>query len=289
MEIEYIKIKTLNLKNHPDLNERWLQKVIVENPSILGLGDVLVKDEEIIHPGAGKLDLLLQDVDSNGRYEVEIQLGATDESHIIRTIEYWDIERKKYPQYEHTAVIIAENITSRFFNVIGLFNSVIPLIAIQVVAIETAENKVGLQFIKVLDTVALGYDEEKESEPTDRNYWETVRGTKETVKLADQIFALAKTFIPEEIQLELSYTKYYIGFRINGNPRNFAVMKPQKSGIRLEVKIPRDEEIDLLIELDGLVLISYDKTFGSYNLKLSSEDLKKKKGIISNLLKMAYD
>ena len=28
------------------------------------------------------------------RYEVEIQLGRVDESHIIRTIEYWDIEKK---------------------------------------------------------------------------------------------------------------------------------------------------------------------------------------------------
>ena len=49
------------------------------------------------------------------------QLGKTDESHIIRTIEYWDIERKRYPQYDHTAVIVAEEITSRFLNVIGLF------------------------------------------------------------------------------------------------------------------------------------------------------------------------
>ena len=30
-----------------------------------------------------------------------------DESHIIRTIEYWDIERRRYPQYEHVAVIVA--------------------------------------------------------------------------------------------------------------------------------------------------------------------------------------
>jgi hypothetical protein len=44
------------------------------------------------------LDLLLQDADGNRRYEVEVQLGKTDESHIIRTIEYWDIERKRYPQ-----------------------------------------------------------------------------------------------------------------------------------------------------------------------------------------------
>ena len=59
---------------------------------------------------------MLQDADGIERYEVEIQLGATDESHIIRTIEYWDIERKRYPQYNHTAIIIAEDITSRFLN-----------------------------------------------------------------------------------------------------------------------------------------------------------------------------
>jgi hypothetical protein len=34
------------------------------------------------------LDLLLADQDLTTRYEVEIQLGATDASHIIRTIEY---------------------------------------------------------------------------------------------------------------------------------------------------------------------------------------------------------
>ena len=48
------------------------------------------------------------------------------ESHIIRTIEYWDIERKRYPQYEHCAVLVAEDITSRFLNVISLFNGTIP-------------------------------------------------------------------------------------------------------------------------------------------------------------------
>jgi len=35
---------------------------------------------------------------ANTRYHVELQLGATDESHIIRTIEYWDTERRRWPQ-----------------------------------------------------------------------------------------------------------------------------------------------------------------------------------------------
>ena len=129
--MDYAKFEKISIKNHPELNEKWVQDRISEEPGILGLGDVILKDRERLQPRAGRLDLLFQDAESNHRYEVKIQLGGTDESHIIRTIEYWDIERKRYPQYEHTAVIVAEDITSRFLNVISLFNGMIPLMAVK--------------------------------------------------------------------------------------------------------------------------------------------------------------
>jgi hypothetical protein len=109
-------IKPLSLKTHPVYNEKWLHAILVDDPGLLGLGDLVVKDVERRQPRAGRLDLLLSDPDTHTRYEVEIQLGPTDESHIIRTIEYWDIEKSRYPQYEHVAVIVAEDITSRFLN-----------------------------------------------------------------------------------------------------------------------------------------------------------------------------
>src|SRR5215207_11385280 len=133
--MNYAHFEKLLLKTHPVLTEKWVQDRIAEKPSILGLGDVVMKDKERIQPRAGRLDLLLQETDGNRRYEVEIQLGATDEAHIIRTIEYWDIERKRYPQYEHCAVLVAEDITSRFLNVVSLFNGTIPLIALKLQAI----------------------------------------------------------------------------------------------------------------------------------------------------------
>lgn len=117
------------------------------------------------------MDILLQDAEINKRYEIEIQLGKTDESHIIRTIEYWDIERKRYPQYEHCAVIIAEEITSRFLNVISLFNGNIPLIAIQLTAYKNGDDYF-LTFNTVLAEMNLGLVEEDEevSAVTDRHY-----------------------------------------------------------------------------------------------------------------------
>ena len=143
--MDYVKFEKISLKNHPEFNEQWVQDRIAEDPSILGLGDVILKDKERIQPRAGRLDILLQDAELNRRYEVEIQLGSTDESHIIRTIEYWDIERKRYPQYDHVAVIVAEDITSRFLNVISLFNGMIPLIAVQMNALKLDKN-IGLSF-----------------------------------------------------------------------------------------------------------------------------------------------
>lgn len=127
--MNYTKAERIFLKNHPTFDEKWVQEKLAEDPALLSLGDVILKDKERLQPGAGRLDLLFQDADNPIRYEVEIQLGKTDESHIIRTIEYWDIERKRYRQYDHVAVLVAEDITSRFLNVISLFNGFIPIIA----------------------------------------------------------------------------------------------------------------------------------------------------------------
>src|SRR3954447_23910970 len=137
---KYFKPERVILKTHPEYNEKWVQDRIAEDPTILGLGDLVLRDRERIQPRAGRLDLLLQDPDTKRRYEVELQLGATDEAHIIRTIEYWDIERKRYPQYDYCAVIVAEDITSRFLNVVALFNGTIPLVAIQMQAFRVGEH-----------------------------------------------------------------------------------------------------------------------------------------------------
>ena len=168
----------IHLLNNPEIYEKTIQEKIAEDTSIIGLGDIVLKDKERQQPRAGRLDLLMQDTDTNRRYEIELQLGKTDESHIIRCIEYWDIERKRYPQYDHCAVIIAEDITSRFLNVISLFNGHIPLIAIQLNAYKFGGD-IGLVFTKVLDEMPLGLVDEDEEvkEVTDRDYW-LKRGTR---------------------------------------------------------------------------------------------------------------
>ncbi|WOQ98340.1 hypothetical protein R4538_16235 [Vibrio cholerae] len=43
---KYTKPEKVNLKNDPSYNEKWVQNIIAEDPSILGLGDLILKDKE---------------------------------------------------------------------------------------------------------------------------------------------------------------------------------------------------------------------------------------------------
>ena len=261
-----------------------MQNRIAEDPSLLGLGDLILKDKERLQPRAGRLDLLLQDPDSSRRYEVEIQLGSTDESHIIRTIEYWDIERKRYPQYDHTAVIVAEDITSRFLNVISLFNGFIPLIAIQMNAMKYGEQ-IALVCTTVLDQMPLGLEEEdEEKEVVDRSYWEK-RGTKATVSLADKLLQYINSFAPG---ISLKYNKFYIGLAHDGRTNNFALFRPQKSGIRLEIRIKKSEELESKIEEKGLDLMDYSK-WGRYRIRLNKTDFQEHADFITEILKQSFE
>lgn len=244
---------------------------------------MVVKDRERRQPGAGRLDLLLQDADGIGRYEVELQLGRCDESHIIRSIEYWDLERRRYPQYDHTAVIIAEDITSRFLNVVSLFNGFIPIMALQVTAIETSDG-VGLHFTKILDTVRLGRvdDDEDTREVTDRKYWEEQRGLAKTVKLADHVHTLIKEFLPSS---EPRYNKHYIGFSLNGKAYNFSIMRPQKNSLLLEIGLPKSDEVDEQLSNANLDILDYNKRWSRYRIKLTERDIQQHKTLLLTLLK----
>ena len=287
MKPAYTKPERISLKNHATFNERWVQELIADDPSVLGLGDLILRDKERIQPRAGRLDLLLQDLDTQRRYEVEIQLGATNETHIIRTIEYYDIEKKRYPQYDHCAVLVAEDITSRFLNVISLFNGTLPLIAIQMQAFKVGAHTT-LIFTKVMDELSRGLvdeDEAAESAPTDRAYWEK-RATKTTVALADQMLGLIHDFDPT---LKLKFNKFYIGLERDGEPYNFVTFRPKKNQLNFEIKLPQADDLDTKIDAAGLDTLEYNKHWGQYRLRLTKEDVKAKSDVLKELSKLAYE
>ena len=283
----YVKPERILFKDRSDLNEKWVQDRISEDPSILGLGDDLtLRDRERSQPGAGRLDLLLEDPkrDPVRRYEVEIQLGATDASHIIRTIEYWDIERKRNQQYEHYAVLVAENVTSRFLNVVSLFNGAIPLIAIQFQALKIGEYT-SLVFTTVLGELVRGDEDEESQPPPDRSYWEQ-RGSKITVSLADQLLEMIREFAPG---VEPKYNKRYIGLSQDSRVNNFIALIPQKNLLRLRIFWEESQETDEQLEQETDLTFAYNRHRRSYDIDLNRVDIDRQSDALKKLMRLAYE
>lgn len=279
---EFAEFERFSLKRHPELDERCVQEQVTKKPSILGLGNVEVIARERIQPDAGRLDLLLEDEDDT-RYEVEIQLGDLDASHIIRTIEYWDLERKLRPDYNHVAVIVAENITSRFFNVISLFHRCIPLIAIQLNAFRLDE-KIGLMFTTVLDlTYGLNVEDEEIQKPVDRSSWES-RASRETMQMVDKLLEIARQFDRTKT-LNLKYNKEYIGLTKQGRQgglQNYLSFKPQKSAIWFRIYLKRADELDRRMEEVGLYY--KPSVRNCYLIRLQPADLEKNEELLAQLI-----
>ena len=275
--------KTLSIREC-GYTESWLQEQIEKDPSILALGELELVKREKIQSSGGRLHFQLTDPEDNSMYEVEVMLGATDESHIIRAIEYWDLEKRRLPQRQHRAVLVAEKITRRFFNVIQLLSLNIPMIAVQVSIVE-ADGRRMLHFSKVLDV----YEEPdvvttSPTEGSSEEAWQEDGAW--TVDCAKTLLAIVG---PTFSGLGLNFLKYYVSLRV-GNTIYFWLKR--RSGGQSLIHFWLDEtswgEAQKLLDSQGL---QYDRKqttgriFGNAELVKANPDFFKKLG---ELVKQAY-
>lgn len=208
METDILISQRLGIRES-GLSESWLQERICDDPSILGIGPLEVVSKERRQSSGGRLDILCVNQDDDSMYEIEIMLGQTDETHIIRTIEYWDLEKKRWPRRQHTAVLVAEKINRRFYNVIHLLSDTVPLIGIQAELI-MVENKTVLHFTKIIDS----YEEpELEAESNDeiinedvfKKKWPHIYLVWSSLKLAIESFSVINRVGYRKRQISLSF------------------------------------------------------------------------------------
>ena len=273
--------KTLSLAEC-GLDEYWLQDRICEDPSILQLGDLELVSREKKQSSGGRLDILLIDPDDESMYEVEVMLGKTDESHIVRTIEYWDLEKKHWPKRSHTAVLVAEKITSRFYNVIHLLSQTLPIVGIQYKIIEI-EGKRCLHFEKIIDSY-----EEPEIETTqdkqayDEGYWQ---------KKAPAVFSYARNLklLAEKHydDVELSI-QGYLPISIGGLNRIAVRSRGNGCNAMIHFRIEPDE-VDKAVEMLGQKGISAKQRGETWiGFTVGSNTFEQYKNEYSKLLEILY-
>jgi hypothetical protein len=285
--VEYVGARRVWLGDRAGYDEKWLQGMIVKDASLLGLGPNLdVRDFERRQPGAGRLDLLLENVDSNTRYEVELQLGATDERHIVRTIEYWDIERRRYPNYEHVAVLVAEDITTRFLNVASLLNGAVPLAAVQLAAWEVGDA-LTLTSTVVLQPTSVGADDEDVApgQRADRAQWVKQAG-EPSMAIVEALFS--RFIEPLDGQWKLNHMQRYIGLARNGIADNFILLRPRKdASVNVELRLPLSEGTSAQLDEANLDVLTYNTRHGRYKVKIRQSDLDDQGALLQELIRRA--
>jgi hypothetical protein len=277
MENDYVKSKPVFLRD-AGKDETWLQRKIEDDPSILGLGNLALVQSQRMQHTRGRIDLLLEDREENIRYAIEIMLGPIDESHIIRTIEYWDIECRgdRDGTYEHKAVIVAEEFNQRFFNVINLLNKAVPMIAVKLTALRV-KSKLCLDFVKVLDVT----DEKatEENEPVTRKDWEDW-ANEVSMSIMDKTIAL----IPKTGgKVRIKYNQNHIAVA-STRSTNFCWFVPTRSPrVRLYVWLGEDRDTFIKKLKAKKIDVAPDRS-DQIRVVLTKEVLEKNKGVIGDIL-----
>ena len=255
-------------------DEYWLQDIIYENPTILGLGDLIPLNKEKKQTSGGRLDILLKEPTENLMYEVEVMLGETDPSHIIRSIEYWDNEKRKYPQRQHFCVLIAESFDRRYFNVIQLMSLNIPMIAIQVDLLEVNNERI-LNFSKILDIYIEPEENEEDLKQVNESTWN--KDSSWTNSNAKELFNSLKE---KHSRINLRYTQSYISINIDG--RNaYWFCKRMKPTSALFFSVKDDEKVEIIKKKleENDIGYTYNR-YKEFMLNVDSNSLKKNLEII---------
>jgi hypothetical protein len=165
-------------------DENWFHKWIVEKPSRLGLGNLVIKNSELVHyrNRGGRLDLLGYRGDLDTYYEIEVMLGECDADHGFRTLDYWARERLRNPNARHVAVLVAEDLSGRYKTVIETLPQFLPFIAIEikVLRLEGASDicTINTAIIAQPDDLAIDSGDKPDTtgggevQPRDRVWWE---------------------------------------------------------------------------------------------------------------------
>lgn len=229
MALEYARGTQFLLKSHPHFRESWLRDRIADDPGLLGLGPLRLVDVERRQPRAGRLDLLLQH--GPRRYVVEIMLGRLDESHLVRSVEYWDAAQRVSPGYQHVAVLAAEELPPRLLRVLELLRATLPLVVLQLCATRW-ENKFVLHFIRLLDGLGRSQPVPPEPEPGGHSAWEGKRSAPARAAL-EECLGVLREVLP---CVHLEYRRHSLAVRSQPQAPPLLVLYPKRHFLRVEIQ-----------------------------------------------------
>lgn len=258
-------------------DEYWLQDIIYDNPKILGLGNLIAVNKEKKQSSGGRLDILLKDPTDNSMYEVEVMLGETDPSHIIRAIEYWDNEKRKFPQRQHFCVLVAESFDRRYFNVIQLMSLNIPMIAVQADLLEVNNEKI-LNFTKIIDIYSEPEEDESEIKQVNESTWNN-----DSPWTNSNAKALHEILKGKHDRINFRYTQSYISINIDGR-NDYWLCKRMKPTSALFFSVKDEEKAESIKKILEEKEIEYTyNRYKEFMLSVDVDSIKKNTELINEI------
>jgi hypothetical protein len=111
------------------INEHWLQDWLVADLVRLGLGPLVLVEQELTQLDGGMLDILAAAGDTY--YSIEVQLGEVDSSHGFRVFDYWARNRRRFPSKTHIAVLVAESTAGPYRAALEELSTCAPLLVVE--------------------------------------------------------------------------------------------------------------------------------------------------------------
>lgn len=181
----------------------------------------------------------------------------------------------RWPQRQHYAVLVAECITRRFFNVIQLLSHSIPIIAVQVNMIESGGHK-ALHFSKILDTYDEPDDGTGDGEVYDEAFWKkkapwTIEAARALLECVGDLFE-APT---------IRFVKNYVAFNVMGNNYFWFHKRSAKKSL-LGFRIS-DEHIDDVSQLLDAQNISFVQKRNRFKITSDAEFVNKNRDLFRHI------
>lgn len=280
----YTKAETISLKTHPDYAEKWVRDRLAEDPSLLGLGPLILRELERTQPGgprAGRLDLLFSDALDHRRYAVELMLGPMDESHVIRAIEYWDHERKRAPRHEHYAVLVAEHVGPRFLNVLELLAPVIPVMALQMTALRVNEY-LTLQFHRALDR-SDRFGEHSTDRIFERRTDVDVERPNLAAPLMDECLSILRSIDPT---VTLDQRRDMLGLARGEQRSECLSFYPHRDFLGVKARVRQKDEWLARLESAGIVVLSGGPLRKRTHFRLTLEQVRERRSLLRELFEV---
>ena len=110
--------------------------------------------------------------------------------------------------------------------------------------------------------------------------------SKDQMKLVDKIF---ESFNEITGDFKLKYNKHYIGLEQNSMANNFIYFHPNKKAVIFNIKLDKTDELDEIFENSDLDMLSYDKQWRVYRVRLREKDWDTNLDILKKFTQLAKE